>query len=49
MAIMEVDRDEAEAGVADAVSKQVFTAYACRSIGRGKPHPGDIAEASSLR
>lgn len=27
---------------------QVFTNYCCRSLDRGKPHPGDIAEPSSL-
>lgn len=36
-----------EAGL-DNTSKLVFTNYVCRSLNRGKPHPGDIAEAASL-
>jgi hypothetical protein len=31
------------------VRGQVFTAYTCTTIDRGLPHPGDIAEAASLR
>jgi hypothetical protein len=35
--------------VSESVSKQVFATYVCRSAAqRGLPHPGDIAEASSL-
>ncbi|KAG2500714.1 hypothetical protein HYH03_001479 [Edaphochlamys debaryana] len=36
-------------GLAESATKQVFSSYVCRSLGgRGKPHPGDVAEASSL-
>ncbi|KAK9814268.1 hypothetical protein WJX72_003136 [[Myrmecia] bisecta] len=35
--------------VSEALSKEVFSTYQCRSIGdRGVPHPGSIAEATSL-
>ena len=33
----------------EGVSKQVFTTYLCRTVDRGIAHPGDIAEAASLR
>lgn len=33
----------------DAVAKEVFSTYMCRSVPYGKAHPGDAAEASSLR
>lgn len=29
--------------------KDVFSRYACTTIDRGMPHPGDIAEPASLR
>lgn len=35
--------------VSEALSKMVFSSYVCRSVARGKPHPGDIAEPTSLR
>ncbi|KAK9915021.1 hypothetical protein WJX75_003704 [Coccomyxa subellipsoidea] len=34
--------------VSEALSKEVFSTYVCRTIDRGIPHPGDIAEAASL-
>lgn len=41
---------EEDFGSGEAVLKQVFQPYVCRSIAdRGLPHAGDIAEASSLR
>jgi hypothetical protein len=40
---------EEDFGSDEQISKQVFQTYECRSIGKGKPHAGDIAEASSLR
>ncbi|GMH33357.1 hypothetical protein BSKO_01191 [Bryopsis sp. KO-2023] len=42
----DIGGDEA---VSESVTKEVFTSYVCRSRAqRGLPHPGDIAEASSL-
>jgi hypothetical protein len=38
-----------EEAASEGVSKQVFTTYACRTVDRGIAHPGDIAEAASLR
>ena len=35
--------------VSEALSKNVFSSYVCTSVSRGVPHPGDIAEPSSLR
>ena len=37
--------------VLQALSKDVFTTYVCRTIKHpeSRPHPGDIAEATSLR
>ena len=35
--------------VSEALSKNVFSSYICTSINRGVPHPGDIAEPTSLR
>ncbi|GFR47433.1 hypothetical protein Agub_g9153, partial [Astrephomene gubernaculifera] len=36
-------------GLAESATKQVFSSYVCRTItDRGLPHPGDVAEASSL-
>jgi hypothetical protein len=40
---------EEDFGSDEQISKQVFQTYQCRSIDKGKPHAGDIAEASSLR
>jgi hypothetical protein len=34
--------------VSESVSKQVFATYVCKSVQHGQPHPGDIAESSSL-
>lgn len=45
-------RQDVEGGdesVSEALSKDVFSTYVCRSLQRGIPHPGDIAEASGLR
>ena len=39
---------EGDEALLDQATKQVFAAYACKSVTRGRPHPGDIAEASSL-
>jgi hypothetical protein len=41
----------AEETVSEAVSTEVFRSYVCSSIpeGRGRDHPGEIAEAGSLR
>jgi len=41
----------AEESVSEAVSTEVFRSYVCSSIpeGRGRDHPGEIAEAGSLR
>ena len=50
-----VDDEERGVGgdesVSEALSKQVFSAYVCRTIKhpQSRPHPGDIAEATSLR
>lgn len=42
-----VEGDEAQL---EETTKQVFSNYVCRSsVTRGRPHPGDIAEAASLR
>ena len=30
------------------MSKEIFSTYECRSVDRGQPHPGDIAEPASL-
>jgi hypothetical protein len=40
-----------EESVSEEVSKEVFRNYQCSSIaeGRGRDHPGEIAEAGSLR
>ena len=35
--------------VSEALSKNVFSSYVCTSVDRGVPHPGDIAEPTSLR
>lgn len=35
--------------VSEALSKNVFSSYVCTSVSRGIPHPGDIAEPTSLR
>ena len=35
--------------VSEALSKNVFSSYVCTSVSRGVPHPGDIAEPTSLR
>lgn len=35
--------------VSEALSKHVFSSYICTSIQKGVPHPGDIAEPTSLR
>ena len=37
--------------VLQALSKDVFSTYVCRTIKHpeSRPHPGDIAEATSLR
>ena len=35
--------------VSEALSKNVFSSYVCTSIQKGVPHPGDIAEPTSLR
>lgn len=35
--------------VSEALSKNVFSSYVCTSVNRGVPHPGDIAEPTSLR
>eukprot|EP00775_Hariotina_reticulata_P007699 gene7699-7898_t len=40
------DEDIHETG--EQLSKEIFTSYVCKSIQRGRPHAGDIAEASSL-
>lgn len=40
---------EEDFGSDEQLSKQVFQTYECKSIGKGKPHAGDIAEPSSLR
>eukprot|EP00878_Enallax_costatus_P032695 GHUV01035950.1.p1 GENE.GHUV01035950.1~~GHUV01035950.1.p1 ORF type:complete len:643 (+),score=180.98 GHUV01035950.1:954-2882(+) len=41
--------DAEDFGTGEAVSKQIFTPYVCKSTAaRGKSHAGDIAEASSL-
>ncbi len=45
MATNLVEGDEA---AGEAATKQVFTPYVCRTIDRGIPHPGDVAEAASL-
>lgn len=37
-----------EESAPEALSKEVFTPYHCRSLDRGLPHCGDIAEAASL-
>jgi hypothetical protein len=45
-------RQDVEGGdesVSEALSKDVFSTYTCRSLNCGIPHPGDIAEASGLR
>ncbi|PNG99380.1 Protein strawberry notch 2, partial [Tetrabaena socialis] len=40
---------EGDEEMADSATKQVFSQYVCRSItDRGIPHPGDVAEPSSL-
>ena len=41
----------AEESVSEAVSTEVFRSYVCSSIpeDRGRDHPGEIAEAGSLR
>uniref|UniRef100_A0A383VKE6 UBA domain-containing protein n=1 Tax=Tetradesmus obliquus TaxID=3088 RepID=A0A383VKE6_TETOB len=39
---------EEDFGSDEQISKQVFQTYECKSIGKGKPHAGDIAEPSSL-
>lgn len=43
------DQAGEDESVSEALSKHVFTTYVCRSLQRGIPHPGDIAEASGLR
>lgn len=35
--------------VSEALSKNVFSSYVCTSVRNGVPHPGDIAEPTSLR
>lgn len=35
--------------VSEALSKNVFSSYVCTSVKTGVPHPGDIAEPTSLR
>ena len=45
MSVLEVDLD-LEGG--EAVSANIFSSYQC-SVHKGQPHPGDIAEAASLR
>ena len=35
--------------VSEALSKNVFSSYVCTSVKNGVPHPGDIAEPTSLR
>ncbi len=35
--------------VSEALSKNVFSSYVCTSVRTGVPHPGDIAEPTSLR
>jgi len=51
----DVDEDERGVGgdesVSEALSKEVFSTYTCRTITHpaSHPHPGDIAEATSLR
>lgn len=48
MALSANDADDYD--TSEAVSKQIFTSYVCKSsASRGLPHAGDIAEASSLR
>jgi hypothetical protein len=44
-----VEDEHGDTSLAENVTKEIFTSYVCKSIDRGKPHPGDIAEASSLR
>jgi hypothetical protein len=41
--------EELHESVSESVSKEVFSSYVCRSIDRGREHPGDISEAASLR
>ena len=43
------DQGGGDESVSEALSKDVFSTYVCRSLQRGVPHPGDIAEASGLR
>lgn len=43
------DQAGEDESVSEALSKDVFSTYVCRSLQRGIPHPGDIAEASGLR
>eukprot|EP00208_Stichococcus_sp_RCC1054_P000099 CAMPEP_0206143488 /NCGR_PEP_ID=MMETSP1473-20131121/20743_1 /ASSEMBLY_ACC=CAM_ASM_001109 /TAXON_ID=1461547 /ORGANISM="Stichococcus sp, Strain RCC1054" /LENGTH=921 /DNA_ID=CAMNT_0053538919 /DNA_START=201 /DNA_END=2963 /DNA_ORIENTATION=+ len=42
------DQAGEDESVSEALSKDVFSTYVCRSLQRGIPHPGDIAEASGL-
>ena len=35
--------------VSEALSQNVFSSYVCTSVQKGVPHPGDIAEPTSLR
>ena len=43
------DQGGGDESVSEALSKDVFSTYVCRSLQRGIQHPGDIAEASGLR
>lgn len=44
-----VEAVEDGGGPVESVSKEIFAPYACKSLDRGQPHPGDISEALSLR
>jgi P-loop containing NTP hydrolase pore-1 len=47
--VVQADADGEDQGIAEQVSRQIFSTYQCRSIDRGLKHPGDIAEPASLR